>query len=57
VSLIPFSTEWIAESRLAPAQVVVYAAVFILVNITYVAQCWEAVVTIGVFAAAAVIAV
>jgi len=77
VSLIPFTTEWIAASRLAAAPVALYAAVFVLVNITYLALCWEAVdrpahedvsqrmrrllrmrsfVTIGVFAAAAVIA-
>jgi uncharacterized membrane protein len=43
VSLIPFTTEWIAESRLAAAPVSVYAAVFVLVNVTYVALCWEAV--------------
>jgi uncharacterized membrane protein len=77
VSLIPFTTEWIAESRLAAAPVALYAAVFVLVNATYLALCWEAVdrparedasqrmrrllqmrsfVTIGVFAAAAVVA-
>jgi uncharacterized membrane protein len=33
VSLIPFTTEWIAESRLAAAPVATYAAVFVLVNI------------------------
>jgi uncharacterized membrane protein len=43
VSLIPFSTEWIADTRLASAPVAVYAAVFLLVNATYVALCWEAV--------------
>ena len=43
VSLIPFTTEWIAESRLAAAPVAMYAAVFVLVNITYVAVCREAV--------------
>jgi uncharacterized membrane protein len=78
VSLIPFTTEWIAETRLAAAPVTMYAAVFVLVNITYVALCWEAVdrparedvsqrmqrlmhmrsvITIGVFAAAAIIAI
>jgi uncharacterized membrane protein len=77
VSLIPFTTEWIAESRLAAAPVALYAAVFVLVDATYLALCWEAVdrparedvsqrmrrllqmrsfVTIGVFAAAAVVA-
>lgn len=43
VSLIPFTTEWIAESRLAAAPVTTYAAVFVLVNVTYLALCWEAV--------------
>ncbi|WP_375484087.1 TMEM175 family protein [uncultured Mycobacterium sp.] len=77
VSLIPFTTEWMAASRLAAAPVAVYAAVFVFVNITYLALCWEAVdrpahedipqhmrrllrmrsfVTIGVFAAAALVA-
>ena len=32
VSLIPFATEWIAESRLANAPVALYAAVFVLVT-------------------------
>lgn len=43
VSLIPFTTEWIADSRLAAAPVALYAAVFVLVNITYLALCWEAI--------------
>lgn len=43
VSLIPFTTEWIADSRLAAAPVALYAAIFVLVNITYLALCWEAV--------------
>ena len=43
MSLIPFTTEWIAESRLAAAPVAAYAAVFVLVNVTYLALCWEAV--------------
>ncbi|WP_235010191.1 TMEM175 family protein [Mycobacterium sp. 3519A] len=43
VSLIPFTTEWIADSRLASAPVALYAGVFVLVNITYLALCWEAV--------------
>lgn len=63
--------------RLAPAPVTPYAAIFVLVNVTYLALCWEAVdrpahedvsqvmrrllrmrsfVTIGVFAAAALVA-
>jgi uncharacterized membrane protein len=41
VSLIPFATEWIADSRLADAPVVVYASIFVLVNVTYIALCTE----------------
>ena len=41
VSLIPFTTEWIADSRLAGAPVVLYASVFVLVNITYILLCTE----------------
>jgi uncharacterized membrane protein len=43
VSLLPFTTEWIAESRLAAAPVALYAAIFVLVNITYIALCLEVV--------------
>jgi uncharacterized membrane protein len=43
VSLIPFATVWIADSRLAAAPVTLYAAIFVLVNVTYLALCWEAV--------------
>jgi uncharacterized membrane protein len=43
VSLIPFATEWIADSRLAGAPVAVYASIFVLVNITYIALCTEVV--------------
>jgi uncharacterized membrane protein len=41
VSLIPITTEWIADSRLAGAPVALYASVFVLVNITYLALCFE----------------
>lgn len=41
VSLIPFTTEWLAESRLAAGPVTLYAAVFVIVNATYLALCWE----------------
>ncbi|OBA64756.1 hypothetical protein A5647_25140 [Mycobacterium sp. 1100029.7] len=41
VSLIPFATEWIADSRLAGAPVVIYASIFVLVNVTYIALCTE----------------
>lgn len=43
VSLIPFTTEWIAESHLAGPPVAMYATVFVIVNVTYLALCWEAV--------------
>jgi len=36
MSLLPFSTEWMAVSRLAPQPVSFYAAVFFLVNATYI---------------------
>jgi uncharacterized membrane protein len=43
VSLIPFTTEWLAESRLGAAPASMYAVVFVLVNVTYLALCWESV--------------
>ncbi|MGZ4511853.1 MAG: TMEM175 family protein [Mycobacterium sp.] len=43
VSLIPITTEWIADSRLAAAPVALYAFVFVLVNITYPVLCREVV--------------
>jgi uncharacterized membrane protein len=36
VSLIPYSTDWMAETRLQPVPVAMYGFVFLLVNITYV---------------------
>src|SRR5262249_18468413 len=41
VSLIPFSTAWIADTELAAIPVAVYAAIFALVNVTYLALCFE----------------
>jgi uncharacterized membrane protein len=41
VSLLPFSTAWMAVSKLAPQPVAFYAAVFFLVNATYIALIWE----------------
>jgi uncharacterized membrane protein len=41
VSLLPLSTAWIAVSELAPQPVAFYAAVFFLVNATYVFLIWE----------------
>ena len=35
MSLLPFSTAWMARSELAPVPVAVYAGVFFLVNATY----------------------
>src|SRR5262249_10375958 len=41
MSLLPFSTAWMAVSELAPQPVAFYAAVFFLVNATYIALVWE----------------
>src|SRR5262249_54468500 len=41
MSLLPLSTAWMAVSRLSPQPVAFYAAVFFLVNATYVALIWE----------------
>jgi uncharacterized membrane protein len=41
VSLLPFSTAWMAVSKLASLPVAFYAAIFFLVNATYLALCWE----------------
>jgi uncharacterized membrane protein len=43
ISLLPLSTEWMAVSGLAPEPVSFYAAVFFLVNATYVALIRETV--------------
>ncbi|HEY4201898.1 MAG TPA: TMEM175 family protein [Devosiaceae bacterium] len=43
MSLLPFATAWIADTRLAALPVAVYAAVFFLVNATYLALCYEVV--------------
>ena len=40
VSLLPFSTAWMAVSHLAPRPVAFYATVFFLVNATYVLLIW-----------------
>jgi uncharacterized membrane protein len=42
VSLVPFSTAWVADTRLAAVPVSAYAAVFVLVNLAYFAFVWEA---------------
>jgi uncharacterized membrane protein len=41
MSLLPFSTAWMAVSELAPQPVAFYAAVFFLVNATYLLLIWE----------------
>ena len=41
VSLLPLATAWMAVSELAPQPVAFYAAVFFLVNATYIALMWE----------------
>jgi uncharacterized membrane protein len=41
MSLLPFSTAWMANSELAPQPVAFYAAVFFLVNATYICLIWE----------------
>jgi uncharacterized membrane protein len=41
VSLLPFSTAWMAVSRLSPQPVAFYAAVFFAVNLTYILLIWE----------------
>ncbi len=45
VSLVPFSTAWIAQTRLAPVPVFIYAAIFLMVNITYLILVWQALCT------------
>jgi len=41
MSLLPLSTAWMAVSELAPQPVAFYAAVFFLVNVTYICLIWE----------------
>ena len=41
MSLLPLSTAWMAVSELAPQPVAFYAAVFFLVNLTYIFLIWE----------------
>jgi len=42
VSLVPFSTAWVADTQFAKAPVFVYAAVFVLVNLAYIPFEWHA---------------
>jgi uncharacterized membrane protein len=41
MSLLPLSTAWMAKSELAPQPVAFYAAIFFLVNATYICLIWE----------------
>src|SRR5215472_12646023 len=41
MSLLPLSTAWMAASELAAQPVAFYAAVFFLVNATYICLIWE----------------
>jgi uncharacterized membrane protein len=41
MSLLPLSTAWMAVSELSPQPVAFYAAVFFLVNATYISLIWE----------------
>jgi uncharacterized membrane protein len=41
MSLLPLSTAWMAISELSPQPVAFYAAVFFLVNATYICLIWE----------------
>jgi uncharacterized membrane protein len=41
VSLLPLSTAWMAVSKLEPQPVAFYAAVFFLVNATYIFLIWD----------------
>jgi uncharacterized membrane protein len=43
VSLLPFTTSWMAETSLASVPVFAYAGTFALVNLSYIALCHEAV--------------
>jgi uncharacterized membrane protein len=42
ISLVPFSTSWVADTQFAKAPVFVYAAVFVLVNLAYISFEWHA---------------
>jgi uncharacterized membrane protein len=42
VSLVPFSTAWVARTKLATVPVFVYTAVFVLVNLAYIPFEWHA---------------
>ena len=48
VSLVPFSTAWVADTKLAAVPVLVYAAVFVLVNLAYIPFEWHALASASV---------
>jgi uncharacterized membrane protein len=43
VSVVPFATSWIAETRLGAIPVALYAGIFVMINATYLVLYWEAV--------------
>lgn len=43
VSWLPFATSWVARTRMGGVAVFAYAAVFVMVNVTYIALCNESV--------------
>jgi uncharacterized membrane protein len=40
-SLVPFLTDWMADTRMASVPVVCYAFAFLMVNITYLSLIWQ----------------
>lgn len=42
-SLVPFLTDWMADTRMAAVPVMCYAFAFLLVNITYLSLAWQTV--------------
>ena len=48
VSLVPFSTAWVADTKLAAVPGFVYAAVFVLVNLAYIPFEWHALASASV---------
>ena len=44
-SLVPFLTDWMADTRMASVPVMCYAFAFLLVNITYLSLIWQTIST------------
>jgi len=44
-SLVPFLTDWMADTRMAAVPVMCYAFAFLLVNITYLSLIWQTIST------------